>query len=320
MPPRTVPIPAVTVTVTATPTVTVRLTLAVLLTAIPLAACAPLGMGPRHPLSLPTLRPDPDDIPLGEALKEPVPPLNTVRLPGWPYRFTGVQFETLRSLHCDFGKQERDRAVRLAKRGFSAADYVQAHLDFQRYGAGRHRRHIETLAAYRRLGFDVADYAAFRRTGRSLTDQFNRRFIGGQSLTLNGWIFMGVGSGLIIAGGAAIGGYAAWHDRCLAQMDDWDPYGCDEGETSRMLTYLIALPVMVAGALMTLIGASTTIAGAEKRGRWLKNGLLDRAHVDDLDAIRLRYLMRSVKKPKLKFSFAPTVSRRGGGLAFQLRF
>ena len=287
--------------------------------ALAFVGCGPAGLWP-------TLAPAPPPGRLGSPLSQALS--GQRRLTDLPervvkakspvyYRFTRAERSQLRQATCAF-EPTSQRARRMARRGFSAAEIIQSCRDVRRY-AGGDLRALEQLAAYRRAGLDLARYGEVQRSRLSLTGYYNRKHIGGRGLALAGWI-------LTITGGIFLGtalvmlasyGIAAAH--CANR-----PGAC--GDLDGALSgfgYPILAAISVSSVLASLPfllpGLPLLIVGESRLRTWLRGELLDVGHVRDLDRFRLRYLAPQ-RRPALRVSFAPLLTRGGAGLSLQLQW
>jgi hypothetical protein len=127
----------------------------------------------------------------GQRRLTDLPEAATRATPPGHYRLTPAQREELAELRCKLDPAG-DLAWRLARRGFSLAEVLQACRDVRRF-AGGDGRALETIAAFRRAGLDRARYRDLQRSGRTLTDWYNRQRFGGPGLAIAGWILTGIG-------------------------------------------------------------------------------------------------------------------------------
>jgi len=268
-----------------------------------LVGCAPPGLAPSVPLrALPSLERRSADDPPGR--------------PTGYYRFTESEWRQLDPTPCRFHPASK-RAARLYRRGFSKVEIIQACRDITTHTNGD-QRYLEHLAVWRRSGLPLAKFKTFMGSEKSITDYYNREELGGRGLAIGGWILTSLGLALFAGAAATTINYEVQHARCLAREMSGE-LSCDHDGGSALGVFIGALFQVGFGVLLLAPGLPMGIVGQLRQRRWLRGELLDVVHVQDLDRFRLRSLERS-RRPTVRTSVTPLITRGGGGLMLRLRW
>mgnify|MGYP001550274254 CR=1 FL=1 len=224
-----------------------------------------------------------------------------------PWAFTPAQVRTLRANGWRGARWDQQAATVLHRRGFSAADYVQAYRDVTQHLKGW-TRFVVAAAVWRTLDTPWKKLRSWASGTRSLTAHYNITVIGGLGMEITGWLIGGVFGGALIVSGVGIAlsplGYRA--------SDDGTGYGPG--------IYAAAGIVGGIGILLAAIGVPIgAVATHRRRKRWLRPGTLARATKAELRSIRLRRQLRRTPR-KTAWSVQPHFGRSAGGVGFTLRF
>jgi hypothetical protein len=208
-------------------------------------------------------------------------------------------------------------AHQLHRRGYSAAELVRAYEDVKRH-AGGDRTQVAAIAAFRVAGFDLSHFERYRRSNRSLTGYYNRRFAKGTTVLTVGWVLTVVGLSL-----GALGGGLLISNELSARRCERD-YANDELKECRDIPYglgiLLFSSVAGLGGLATLVGGVLALATFRQPHRHLSTPVLDNADAATLrDFHRWRRLVDG-KPPGATLSLSPLLTRGGGGLVLRLQF
>jgi hypothetical protein len=190
-----------------------------------------------------------------------------------------AEVAVLRDAGCKFDATDQETANRLARRGFSVADFIEGYRALQLVGYGQ-RRLLDELVVYRYLNLPLTEYAYYRsgwgEYPGSLTDFYNWR-IGGTGLKVGGWVLFALGAA------NALGGLMFYaNDEDLA--DSYPPYsvGADPSYWRDAGTV-----VMVIGGIMAGAGLPMGITGSVKQSKWVPTGVLETGSKAQMQRYRL---------------------------------
>lgn len=233
------------------------------------------------------------------------------------YRLTPSDKKRIEQTSCRFDPAGKS-AERLYRRGFSKAEILQACRDVHRYAHGD-QRYLEHLAVWRRAGLPFASFGDFQSREVSITDYYNRWHIGGAGLAAAGWILTGLGTALWTGALATVVAYRVRLNRCNASLPSDADLPCDHDGADGMATFIFSALQGVLGTALVAPGLPMAIVGSGRMRSWVSGQLLDAGHVDDLDRFRLHYMIRP-KRPRVRASVAPLLTRGGAGLSLTLRW
>ena len=234
----------------------------------------------------------------------------------WRYKFTKTQMAELQNAGCQFDMIDLQIANKLALRGFTAEQFVQAYKDMSRVAPGK-REAIEELAVMRFVGVPVSQYSEYKYSGYALTDYYNSQ-IGGRGMKIAGWVLFGIGGGI-----------------CLFSLVFLAPTaGADDAISGGVRA--TGFTFLGIGGVLALIGLPLAIVGTVKVSGWAMQGVLENEGVDGLRKYKitnasinseiggeeyLRYAEEGSKeKSRFNLSFTPIAYQDGGGMGFKLDF
>lgn len=270
----------------------------------------PADTGPAPGASSALFGNRPEDNNPGGAEPQPPPAVDSGQ---WLYELDGQTRATLEMSGCTFGKQDRLVANRLAKRGFTVAQFLSAYEQTRRLGGDP--VDVEATAVFREIGVPISKFNDYKSYGGTPTEFVNARLIGGRGSKIAGWIVSGVGIGWLALGGL----YIFIGDQQSSVEDDFGS-SSSAGDVLETVGYVC----VGIGGVLELIGIPLIISGTSKTKRWLPAGTLERVPARELRKFPYQEAGSSgwdysdsgdadSDGPGLRFMVSPVPMPEGGG-------
>lgn len=218
-----------------------------------------------------------------------------------PFPLSAGQISTLERLGWSFSVWDWNLTRRLASRGFTTEQFIQAYSDLKTVAEGR-LAHLEAVAVFRLLNVPWHKFKAYRSSDLRLTEFYNQHHLGGPKEILAGWLVMG----LLAVPCAATGSgflYRSYSRKDLEGVFVFRHFG-----------YLLSI-----GALGAVAGSlSLLISGYRRKGQWLTTVDLENSRREDIERERQRHLRRRETRADLDLRVIPAVGPGNLALTIQL--
>jgi hypothetical protein len=277
------------------------------------AAPAPATPAEAEPKAPANAQPSDAPAPAPAPTAAPTPPPPA----GGALHLTPAQVAALKSTGATLDDSEMGIADSLGRRGFAGDEFVAAYRDhvavkamypeLAPYGSSL----IETMVVARRLGLDRDQsywFTVYRhQRGRTLTQAYNEKILGGPGLLKAGIITTGTGLLVLFIGSQL---------RSIAR-DHPTYYQGSGNEADHRLDYPGAA-MEIAGGLAAVAGIPFALVGAYRMSTWLPAGTLDTAPAS---AIRtLRSAAATQDNPPVRFALTPALGQGQAGFGLTASF
>ncbi len=245
------------------------------------------------------------------------PPRRAAPESGWKHSFTAAQRARLRAAGSTFDAGDRQLADALHARGFDSEHTVRAWELVKKQGAGA-RKHVGAAAVFLLLKIPTSRFKGYLRSGLSLTDWYNRRYLKGKKRILAGWVLTGAGIAGVVAGLGLLLFLPRSTRVAAATGKESCGLACGAASLSGIAGFVLSW-----GAAATLLTAGLPILldGYQRKKRWVKGQLLDTGSADQIkQRQRSAHLRRIHRRVRARLRLQPNIGPTGGGLTLGLRF
>jgi hypothetical protein len=227
--------------------------------------------------------------------------------PSWRYKFTQAQYDLLKDAGCMFTTEDMAVANRLARRGFTVEQYLAAYFSLSESGFVEPSK-VEAKAVMRFLNFSQEQWTSFETYGGSVTEFHNKVYHGGLSQRIGGWVTVGVGASVLLAGVQLL----------ILGATDKTNFDADKTE-------ILGGVVMGLGGMTSIVGGVIVNQGNKRTNQWAPDDILDSGHIRDLARYKIEQKFSQLPdeedNPRTHAMYlVPAVSPDGGGLVFGFSF